>query len=122
MPELTVVTRIFRDAIDLKGASGAIYRFMRARMDRPLSPMGGNFIYARGEGETCEVLFLGEAPNLATGARALWERAVAEHGASELFTRLNVTERVRQQEQADLLSSFTPPMNLATIDEVRRAS
>jgi hypothetical protein len=116
-----VTTRIFRDAIDLKGASGATYRFMRARMDRPLSPMGGNFVYARGEGESCEIVFLGEAPNLMTGARALWERAVEEHGASELFTRLNVTERVRRHEQGDILSSFTPPMNLEAIGDVSHA-
>lgn len=108
-----MVSRVLKDAIDLKGASGTTYRFMRVRNDRPLSPMGGNYVYARGEGNDCEVVFLGEAPNLMTGARELWDRAVREHGASELFMRLNVTGRVRQAEQGDILSSFTPPMNQA---------
>ena len=98
--------------IDLKGASGATYRFMRSEGDQILSPMGGNFVYARDEEAGCEVVFVGEASSLMTGARARWEQAVREHGASQLFTRLNVTERVRRFEQGDILSRITPPMNV----------
>jgi hypothetical protein len=100
-----------KDTIDVFGATGAAYRFNRVRDDRPLSPMGGNFIYARDADNGCEILFLGEAQNLMTDARRLWDTAVRDHGAQHLFTRLNVTERVRRQEQSDILAALTPSMN-----------
>jgi hypothetical protein len=102
------------DTIDVKGASGATYRFMRVRGDRPLSPMGGNFLYAKSADDAWEIVFVGEAPNLMTDARRLWQQAVQEHGAEELFMRLNITERVRRLEQSDILGILTPPMNAET--------
>jgi hypothetical protein len=100
-----------KDTIDVIGATGAAYRFNRVRDDRPLSPMGGNFIYARSAGDSCEIVFVGEAQNLMTDARRLWDQAVRDHGAEHLFTRLNVTERVRRLEQGDILAALTPSMN-----------
>jgi hypothetical protein len=100
-----------KDTIDVKGASGAVYRFMRVAGDQPLSRMGGNFIYARNSEGTWDIVFLGEAPNLMADARRLWPQAVQGYGADELFMRLNVTERVRRLEQADILGALTPPMN-----------
>ena len=100
-----------RDLIDLKGASGAVYRFNLLRDGRPLSPMGGNFAYVREAGEGYEVIHVGEGQNLLTDARALWDQAVREHGAAHLFTRLNITERVRQHEHADIVAAARPPMN-----------
>ena len=117
-----------RDIIDVKGASGVAYRFTRFRDGNPLSAMGGNFIYARpqnsdkgsaekaggGEGNgAAEVVYAGEAQNLLTDARRLWDRAVAEHGVTDLFTRLNISERTRQHEHADILAGTRPPMNAA---------
>lgn len=113
-----------RDIIDVRGASGVAYRFTRFRDGNPLSAMGGNFIYARpkasagkgaakeGEGEV-EVVYAGEAQNLLTGARRLWDRAVAEHAVTDLFTRLNISEGTRRHEQADILAAARPPMNAA---------
>jgi hypothetical protein len=100
-----------KDTIDVIGATGAAYRFNRVRDDRPLSPMGGNFIYARPSADGCEIVFLGEAQNLMTDARRLWDKAVKDHGAEHLYTRLNVTERMRRQEQGDILAALTPRMN-----------
>ena len=109
-----------RDIIDVRGASGVTYRFARFRDGSPLSAMGGNFIYARpptarqgteDEKEGAEVVYAGEAQNLLTDARRLWDQAVAEHGVSDLFTRLNISERVRRQELADILAAARPPMN-----------
>jgi hypothetical protein len=109
-----------RDIIDVRGASGVAYRFTRFREGNPLSAMGGNFIYARpkaddeGAGaEGAEVIYAGEAQNLLTDARRQWERAVAEHRVTDLFTRLNISERVRRQEHADILAAAPPPMNAA---------
>ena len=113
-----------RDIIDVRGASGVAYRFTRFREGNPLSAMGGNFIYARPKaddegagggaaGEAAEVIYAGEAQNLLTDARREWERAVAEHRVTDLFTRLNISERVRRQEHADILAAAPPPMNAA---------
>lgn len=100
-----------RDMIDVRGASGAVYRFNLIREGRPLSPMGGNFIYLREAGEGYEVIHVGEGQNLLTDARVLWQQAVRDHGAAHLFTRLNITERVRQHEHADIMEAVSPPMN-----------
>ncbi|MBA3810559.1 MAG: hypothetical protein H0X27_02725 [Caulobacteraceae bacterium] len=105
-----------RDIIDVRGASGAVYRFNLLREGRPLSPMGGNFLYAREAGERYEVVHVGECQNLLTGARALWNEAVRDHGATHLFTRLNITERVRAQEHADIVEAVRPPMNPASAE------
>ena len=43
--------------------------------------------------------------NLLTDARARWAQAVGDHGAAHLFTRLNITERVRQHEHADIVEA-----------------
>ncbi|MGI9169872.1 MAG: hypothetical protein ACR2FH_06805 [Caulobacteraceae bacterium] len=104
--------------IDLKGASGAVYRFNLTREGRPLSPMGGNFAYVRDAGDGYEVVHVGEGQNLLTDARAGWERAAAEHGARHLFTRLNISERVRQHEHEDILAAARPPMNAPAADPV----
>ena len=107
-----------RDIIDVRGASGVTYRFTRFRDGNPLSAMGGNFVYVRprnaggGEGEgAAEIVYAGEAQNLLTDARRQWDRAVAEHGATDLFTRLNISERTRRHEHADILAAARPPMN-----------
>jgi hypothetical protein len=107
-----------RDIIDVRGASGVTYRFTRFRDGNPLSAMGGNFIYARpptaAEGDGApEVVYAGEAQNLLTDARRLWDLAVAEHAVTDLFTRLNISERTRRHEHADILAAVRPPMNAA---------
>jgi hypothetical protein len=100
-----------RDIIDVKGASGAVYRFTRFRDGSPLSAMGGNYIYARQHPTGPEILFAGEAQNLLTGARARWAQAVREHAAEELFTRLNISEHTRKREHADIAAAEALPMN-----------
>jgi len=103
-----------RDLIDMHGASGAVYRFNLIREGRPLSPMGGNFLYVRLDGDGYEVVHAGEAQNLLTDARARWTQAVSDHGATDLFTRLNVSERTRRHEHEDILAAATTPMKDAT--------
>jgi hypothetical protein len=100
-----------RDYVDVAGASGSRYRFMRLREGRPLSPMGGNYLYARFTGDRFELIFAGEAQNLMQGARERWAEATARFQATELYSRLNISERVRQLEQADIVAAVTPPMN-----------
>lgn len=109
-----------RDLLDIKGASGTVYRFSRLREGRPLSAMGGNFVYARDGEAALELVYSGESENLLKDAQAQWSVAVAGHGAQHLFTRLNISERVRKQENEDILAAITPPMNDAPVKSVRR--
>jgi hypothetical protein len=103
-----------KDTIDVRGASGAVYRFMRIRGDQALSRMGGNFVYAKKSDDTWEIVFVGETQNLMADAHRLWSQAVQDHGAEEVFMRLNVTERIRLLEQSDILRVLSPPMNAET--------
>ena len=102
-----------KDIIDVRGGSGAAYRFTRFRDGNPLSAMGGNFLYAREAGDVTAVLYVGEAQNLLTGARVAWDGAVRDHRAEGLYTRLNISERTRQAEHADILAGAVAPMNAA---------
>jgi len=100
-----------RDFVDIEGAAGASYRFMRLREGRPLSPMGGNYLYARFTGEVFELIFAGEAQNLLTSARDRWGEAERRFQVTEIFTRLNISERVRQLELTEIVEANHPPMN-----------
>ncbi|HWA61526.1 MAG TPA: hypothetical protein VG939_09125 [Caulobacteraceae bacterium] len=100
-----------RDQVDLKGASGQVLRFMMIRDGRPLSPMGGNYAYLTPDGDGYRVLCLGETQNLLKHARDRWDEAVQMHGPAHLYVRLNISERIRQQEHADLLAGIHPAMN-----------
>jgi hypothetical protein len=103
--------RHVRDYVDVHGASGVTYRFLRLKDGRPLSPMGGNFLYGRFTGEAFELVLAGEAQNLLKDARDLWGQAVDRYQVSELYSRLNISERVRLLELADIVEANRPPMN-----------
>ncbi len=99
------------DYVDVQGASGRTYRFMKIRDGRPLSPMGGNFLYARHTGPRFEMIYAGEVQNLLKDARDRWNEALERYQVSELYTRLNISERIRQLEHADIVAAEQPPMN-----------
>ena len=100
-----------RDYVDIVGATGANYRFMRLKDGRPLSPMGGNFVYVRFTADRFEVIYAGEAQNLMRAAHDRWDEAVERFQVSDLYTRLNISERVRKLELADIVEAGAPPMN-----------
>jgi hypothetical protein len=100
-----------RDYVDIVGASGATYRFMRLKDGRPLSPMGGNFLYGRYTGDKFEIVYAGEVQNLLKDARDRWSEAQQRYQVSDLYSRLNISERVRQLELADIAGAHHPPMN-----------
>jgi hypothetical protein len=104
---------VLRDLIDIKGASERTYRFMLVREGRPLSPMGGNYLYVLEEDGALKVLWVGETQNMLKDARDMWGQAVQMHGAVGLYMRLNISERIRLQEHKDLLDGLKPPMNAA---------
>jgi hypothetical protein len=84
---------------------------MRLKDGRPLSPMGGNFLFARFTGEAFEMIYAGEAQNLMNGAKERWNEALERFQVTELYSRLNISERVRQLELTDIVGAFAPPMN-----------
>lgn len=100
-----------RDYIDVRGASGNTYRFMRLKDGRPLSPMGGNYLYTRFTGEKLDIILAGEAQNLLKDARERWSEAAERYQVQELYTRLNISERVRLLELADIIEANHPPMS-----------
>jgi hypothetical protein len=100
-----------RDLIDVRGASGAVYRFGLIRDGRPLSPIGGNYLYVRDAGETYEIVHAGEGQNLINDARARLSEAEAIYGELHLFTRLNISEGIRQTEHNDIIAAVSPAMN-----------
>jgi hypothetical protein len=106
-----------RDYVDVPGASGTTYRFLRLKDGRPLSPMGGNYLYGRFTGERFEMVLAGEAQNLLREARERWDEAFERYQVSELYSRLNISERVRLMELADIVEASRPPMNCAAEPE-----
>lgn len=100
-----------RDLIDVRGATGAVYRFGLVRDGRPLSPIGGNYLYVRETGETYEIVYAGEGQNLINDAHSRWNDAQSDHGPLHMFTRLNISEGVRRTEHDDIVTVVRPVMN-----------
>ena len=65
---------------DLRGASGAVYRYRVDNPARPANAAGGIFVYVRQTEEAVEVLYAGETDSLARADFDQWQRAVAEFG------------------------------------------
>ena len=108
-----------KDQIDCRCQSGEYLRFALFKEGRPLSPMAGNFMYVREEGEGLSVVYLGETDNLAQHAQERWAEAEVGFGASGIYTRLNITAAQRRRELMELLRAYTPPMN--RVEDLREA-
>jgi hypothetical protein len=100
-----------RDQLDVRGVSETVYRFSLFKEGRPLSPMGGNFLFVRETGGKNEILYAGEVQNLLKDAHSRWAEGSETFGATHLYTRLNISERVRQLEHEDIVEALSPPMN-----------
>ena len=105
--------------IDLRGASGEIYRYRCAEGGDTRTPTGGNFVYVTIKDEDVTVLYAGASPSLVTGAQERWNEALSRHGATHLYYRLNVAAAARARELADLIAGHGPIMN-AVAAEARR--
>ncbi|WP_293682749.1 hypothetical protein [uncultured Phenylobacterium sp.] len=94
------------DFLDLKGASGATYRF-RVWVDGASHlPVAGNYVFLKVEPDSLQVLLVG-ATNDLSQARLEWPK-VAALGATHVFTRLNVARAVRTAEHEDLVAGYKP--------------
>jgi hypothetical protein len=101
-----------KDQIEFKGASGAAYRFRIAENGDPKTTISGNFVYVRDAAEP-EIVYVGATTNLASGVREKWDEAVKAHGATHIYTRLNIAGAARAQELDDLITALHPVMNTA---------
>ena len=97
--------------IDLRGASGTLYRYTLAEDAKPKTPVSGTYIYLRAAKPEPQVIYAGDTLNLSEGALELWPQAVKEFGATHMYLRLNVARAARKAELADLFDVETPPMN-----------
>ncbi|HEX8233173.1 MAG TPA: hypothetical protein VF559_07505 [Caulobacteraceae bacterium] len=100
--------------LDLRGASGACYRFRPASEVK--TPMSGGFVYIRNGGDGCQLIYASAAENLLTDPPSRWSEAVSRYGATDIFLRLNVSRTARNQEMADIAEAHQPPMNAVTAD------
>jgi hypothetical protein len=99
--------------LDFTGLSGTLYRYQLHEDDRPPSPAGGNYLYVKTEKGKPVVLYAGETESLYRGWNDRWSEARQEHGASQVYMRLNITGHVRRAERDDLAGHYQPVMNKA---------
>lgn len=100
-----------KDQIEFKGASGAAYRFRLAENGDPKTTISGNFIYIRDADAQPQVIYAGATTNLSAGVREKWDEAVNSHGATHIYTRLNIANAAREQELLDIVEALHPVMN-----------
>jgi hypothetical protein len=93
-----------QDFIDLKGASGAEYRFRVWAEGAAHLPIAGNYAILKVDEEGVSVLLIG-ATNDLSQARKDWSR-VAKRSPTHIFTRLNVARATREAEHADLTAGY----------------
>lgn len=111
-----------RDQIDCRLESGEHLRFSLFKEGRPLSPMGGNYLYVKDAEDGPRIIFAGQTDNLALHAQERWGEAQSKFGLDGLYTRLNITTVVRKREHQDLLDSLNPPMNEDEPKTAKRAA
>ncbi len=97
--------------IDARGASGNSFRFRLVEDPAHLQTMAGNFLYVRTTRAGFELVYSGEAGSL-TEAMGRWSEAKAQHGATAIYMRLNISQATRLEEQSDIAAHYSPPMNV----------
>lgn len=92
--------------IDLQGASGATYRFRLWAQGSAHPPMAGNYACVRMEGESVEIMGVGDSLDLSRLREELPKRI--RESDPLIYTRLNVARSTRTAEQADLVAVHGP--------------
>jgi uncharacterized protein YecE (DUF72 family) len=98
-----------QEYLDLQGASGATFRFRLIADPDQLPATSGNFVYVRWRGATPQVFCCGAVDSLSAALQS-WDEAVRTYGASDVYVRLNVARSVRDEQLADLVEKYRPPM------------
>ena len=95
-----------KDFVDLVGASGASYRFRRARTVEP-QRIAGNYAVLRPRAKGFAVLHVGATDDLST-VQSQCPPELLKRG-SQLYIRLNVSRAPREAEHADLRAKYLAP-------------
>ena len=101
-----VTPALMPDFIDLRGASGAEYRFRLWVDGAAHPPVAGNYVVlTEGEAGGLTILLFGVTTDLSSARR---EGAKVEGlGPTEVFTRRNVARALRTAEHLDLAGAYT---------------
>ncbi|MDP1631886.1 MAG: hypothetical protein Q8L66_10750 [Caulobacter sp.] len=108
--------------LDFAGKSGTLYRYKALEEMLPAPPGGANFLYIAWVKDAPKIVYAGETDSLHRSVYEAWSEAQDDHGATEIFARLNITGVVRRAEQADIVGKHKPPMNAAAEVEAKKAS
>ena len=92
-----------REFVELRGASGAAYRFRAWPESDHHTPTAGNFAVLAFEGPEVTIVGLGVCSDLSR-AKQLAQATLAD-APGQLFTRLNVSRAVRDAEHEDLVAA-----------------
>lgn len=94
------------DFLDIRGLSGALYRFRRAKLaDLPVT--AGNVVVVTGGPDRPQFRLCGTARSLCRAVPALQD-ALVDHRGARVFVRLNVARSVREAEHADIVAAVQP--------------
>ena len=97
--------------LDLKGASGAFYRFRLWPECAAHLPIAGNYVLVQEAAAGFKVLAVGASMNLAMARPAAPGRG--RRKPVHVYTRLNVSRQLRTSEHEDLVAHYKPAEVLA---------
>ena len=92
------------DFIDLKGASGASYRFRLWPEGAAHQPIAGNFALVKEEADGFAIVGVGETLDLSMLRLDLPKQAT--RNVTHIYTRLNVARAIRVAEHEDLTARY----------------
>lgn len=98
-----------REFVDLRGASGSLYRFRLWPEGGAHPPIAGNYIVLREEASDLKVLLAAVTADLSQAAVEA-RKALAKDSQARLYTRLNVARAVRNAEHEDIVEAYKPAM------------
>ena len=96
-----------REFVDLRGASGSLYRFRLWPEGGAHPPIAGNYIVLREDASELKVLLAAVTADLSQAAVEA-RKALAKDPQARLYTRLNVARAVRNAEHEDIVEAYKP--------------
>jgi hypothetical protein len=104
------VGEVLAEYIDFHGASGATYRYF-APDDRSAARMAGGYALVSRLPDGPVLLFAGVTEDLGEGWREIWDQAQTQYDNVQVFIHRTVARQTRDNELADILAAYDPPMN-----------
>ncbi len=96
--------------VEFRGSSNEAFRYMALDESRP--PRGaGNFVLVADPDGQKSLIYAGMADNLSDDWREIWQKAKNAYGDTQVFVRLAIARRAREDQQADIIAAHNPPLN-----------